>query len=80
MDERDFLELLEAETGLDLDDDDLRLRFDEIGGWNSIFMLMLAGGYLRATGVRLEIPKMFEADTPHGLWRQCIAPRGTRRQ
>jgi len=73
MPERDFLELVATETGLEVHPEDGGVSFDDVPGWSSIYMLMIASGYARESGVRLKIADMFESKSLHELWEKCVS-------
>ena len=69
----EFIGLISSETGLDVSDRNFPSYFDDLDGWSSIMMLMIASGYERETGKKSSIPRMFESKSLEELWKHLSA-------
>lgn len=57
----DFLELVEAEIGLQVRPEDAAQSFDELAGWDSVHLLSLIGAVERRTGRSISLARVLEA-------------------
>jgi len=61
MTETDFVELVEAETGLPLDTADLATGFDDLPGWDSVHLLKVLSALEAEHGITLQIAQLLDA-------------------
>jgi acyl carrier protein len=59
----DFTRLLDDELGLNFSDADLAMDLDNLGQWDSVYLLRLIGALERATGRPLPIEDLLGART-----------------
>lgn len=59
----DFTRLLDEELGLELTEADLGVDFDNLGEWDSVYLLRLIGALERATGRPLPVEELLQART-----------------
>jgi acyl carrier protein len=57
----EFITLVRAECGLRVGTSDLHTRFDDLAGWDSVYLLKLLAVLEAATGLRLPAGRVFEA-------------------
>jgi acyl carrier protein len=59
----DFTRLLDDELGLEFTEADLDVDFDDLGEWDSVYLLRLVGVLERATGRGLPVAELLHART-----------------
>jgi acyl carrier protein len=59
----DFTRLLDEELGLEFTEADLGVDFDDLGEWDSVYLLRLIGALERATGQPLPVGDLLHART-----------------
>jgi acyl carrier protein len=64
----DFLAVIRDELGLPVTVEDAELRFDEISGWDSMFLLWLVSILERKTGRRVTVPDVLEAENLKSIY------------
>jgi acyl carrier protein len=57
----EFITLVRVECGLPVERGDLHTRFDDLTGWDSVYLLKLLAVLEAATGQRLSAGQLFEA-------------------
>lgn len=57
----DFITLVRVECGLRVEQGDLNTRFDDLTGWDSVYLLKLLAVLEAVTGARLSAGRLFEA-------------------
>ncbi|MEW9533755.1 hypothetical protein [Microbispora sp. NPDC049125] len=61
MTETEFLDLVRLEVGLSFSPDDLVRDFDELPGWDSVYLLKLISALEGESGRRLPVAEVMEA-------------------
>jgi acyl carrier protein len=61
MTETEFVDVVRAESGLSLSTDDLRTRFDDLPGWDSVQLLKVLSALETERGITLPIARLLEA-------------------
>lgn len=61
MTETEFVTLVQAECGLPLGAGDLRTRFEDLSGWDSVYLLKVLSALERQRGITLPIARLLEA-------------------
>jgi acyl carrier protein len=64
----DFVVLIRDELGLALTVEDTELGFDDISGWDSMFLLWLVAILERKTGRRVTVPDVLEAENLKSIY------------
>lgn len=64
----DFVALVRNELGLPVQAADLDRRLDTVAGWDSVHLLTLCSALERATGRRISLPDVLEADSLAGVY------------
>ena len=61
MNVEEFITLVRTECGLPVRTGDLRTPFDDLTGWDSVYLLKLLAVLEATTGTRLSAGRLFEA-------------------
>ena len=64
----DFVALVRDELGLPVQTADLDRSLDTVAGWDSVHLLTLCSALERATGRRISLPDVLEADSLAGVY------------
>lgn len=64
----DFVALVRDELGLSVQTADLDRSLDTVAGWDSVHLLTLCSALERATGKRISLPAVLEADSLAGVY------------
>jgi acyl carrier protein len=70
----DFVALVRDELGLSLTPSEASQNFDDLPGWDSLHLLVLATALERTTGRRLSLPDVLEADSLASLYALAVGP------
>jgi acyl carrier protein len=64
----DFVALIRDELGLPVTVEDAELGFDEISGWDSMFLLWLVAILEQKTGRQVTVPDVLEAENLKSIY------------
>jgi acyl carrier protein len=68
----DFIAIVHDEIGLRVTADDIELSLDQVPGWDSVHLLALLVSMERATGRRISLPDVLEAESLEQLYRLAV--------
>jgi acyl carrier protein len=71
----DFTRLLDAELGLEVSEADLEVDFDNLGEWDSVYLLRLIGALERATGKPLPVEELLQVRTLGAIRELAVSGR-----
>jgi len=69
----EFVGLVRTELGLPLTDGDARRTFDELPGWDSVYLLTVLTLLERRTGKQVSLPAMLEAGSLEQIYTLAAA-------
>ena len=68
----DFVALVQDELGLEVDREDVARGLDEVAGWDSLHLLVLATALERETGRRVALPDLLEAGSLEDIYAAAV--------
>ncbi|MGH3166682.1 MAG: acyl carrier protein [Trebonia sp.] len=70
----DFVSLIQDELGIAVTAADVDRGFDELPGWDSMYLLWLATSLERTTGQAMSLPDLLEADSLQQVYALTLPP------
>ena len=70
----DFIALVQDELGLPVTAQDADRSFDQLSGWDSVYLLALLAALERRTGRSISLPDVLEASSLEDLYVVAVRP------